>query len=329
MKKLVLLAVLVLCGFAAWKLGYAGKAIGYARTQADPEDKTLAQYFGTRDADLVVAIHAPLLYPETGTKLDAKWRDMRDEVKRVSGVRLELDVDAVVFGHGLVVLRGRFDWGAMAPALAAAGYKITNLEAKPVALKETGEALVIDGPYALVGTLAGVERAIAERKAGNDPRKGAFGVVKEIGWRHLTVGAMLLSKEQAGIAQLLQGSTAPRSASFAIDRAEQATTVTILVDAGSIPTARELEATIKGTRAQMVEELKKKTDDPMSQEAARMLAAMTIVADDRARVQIDVAVPDTIARWAIDEAMKQDAKALSQRVTASTLESLMRGAITR
>ncbi len=325
MKKLVLLAVLLLCGFAAWKLGYAGKALGYARTQADPEDKALAQYFSPQDADVAVAVRAPLVFPTTETKLDGKWRDLRDEVKRVSGVRLELDVDAVVAGPRLVVVRGRFDWSRMSEPLQAAGYKITNLEGVPVALKSSGEALAVDGNYALLGTLEGIERALAERKAGSDPRKGAFGYVKEVGWRHVAVGAVVLSKEQAGFAQLLQGSAAPRAAAFAIDRVEQGTQLEVVLDAGSIPSAREIEASIKGARAQLVEQLKQKPQDPASVEAAKMLTEMTIAADDQARVRMGLVVPDTLARLLIEESSKGQGAAQQNAAAMSAISTFMSG----
>ncbi len=188
-----LVAALAAAGFT----GHLGRVVGLARTAMFPKDGAMLAYF-PRSTTLVG--QANLVLADLPKRKDAAEviDRFRRDIEEATGIRAALEIDAVAGAENLLVIRGRFHWNRMKPALERRGWTPTQMDGRPAAEGPAGQFLAIDGSYLVVGDRASVSEALERRSRGEglDDSSPIVQAFDELGWRH-TVIAGAQSQEAA------------------------------------------------------------------------------------------------------------------------------------
>jgi hypothetical protein len=304
MKKfgLILLILLVASGAIAYTTGYAGRAVGYARTQALPKDHTLLKFFDAKTAGVGI-VQLPLAKAPKYEGVKNRLEGIRHDIEEVSGIRMLLDVDTIAIGSDLIAARGRFSWSRLESNLKEHGYTITNEQNRPIAVRnDTGEALTLAKGYLLHGKTPKVIEALdrIENEDGLTDESALVEYVDAVGWRHALVGAIKLSDAPLSFSEALTGNTNMRAAMVAVDfRGEDYPLSFYLVPGSARQSAEVVELMTKG-RDDMVHSLKNdSTPEGIALRGA--LERAEITTEENTRVRLSIVLPGIVVDKAVGE----------------------------
>ena len=251
---------LIIAVLIGWKTGHTGRVLGLIRVIVAPQDDTMLSFFA-KDAKGVALAQVPLVHWDLDLPPEAD--DIARDLEDVTGIRLRLDVDTVVFDTDLKVARGRFDWEKISERLTAHGYTVTNERGIPLAVKgKSGDTLAYADPYVIHGHFESVKDALDRFRGDsglNDESRLAQDLAR-VGWRHTLAIAVVLEDEAKSIGEVLSGQGRIRGLGGALDAQKAGFPIRALVRAGSRANAKALAESATGLRDQWVEALRKDTD---------------------------------------------------------------------
>jgi hypothetical protein len=219
--KWVAIAALGLAGFLGVETGWVGFGWAQLRSTVFPHDEALLSWLpGDTSAVVIVDPHQLKLKElggESGAPRSALTR-LRDDVKNVTGIDLELDVDKLVLSGSLTVARGRFSHKKLAERLAGHSYKTAEHEGATYLVRPGEDAIaVMDDSVLLYGDESAVQAGIAAHQRGTSAEKNEALTtrLRAIGWDHAVVGSVKITDEKPSVRDALTGSTGPRAVSVA------------------------------------------------------------------------------------------------------------------
>jgi hypothetical protein len=304
MKKLglFLLILFVAGGAIAYTTGYAGRAVGYARTQALPKDHTLLKFFDAKTAGVGI-VQLPLAKAPKYEGVKNRLEGIRHDLEEVSGIRVLLDVDTIAIGSDLIAARGRFSWGRLSAHLKDHGYTITNEQNRPIAVRsDTGEALTLIKSYLLHGKTPKVIEALDrfENESGLNDESALVEYVDSAGWRHALLGAVKLSDAPLSFSEALTGKTNMRAAMVAVDFRGEDYPLSFYLVPGSAAQSAEVVEMMKKGRDDMVNGLKSDTT-PEGIALRGALERANIVTEENTRVRLSLVLPGIVVDKAVGE----------------------------
>ncbi|MFT3764425.1 MAG: hypothetical protein QM820_02740 [Minicystis sp.] len=286
--KWLVLGGLVLGAAVAVETGWAGYGLAQLRASVFPRDEALLSWVpGDTGALLVVDPHLlklESLGAENGT-VRTDLQRKRDDIKKLTGIDLALDVDKLVLSGTLAVARGRFDGKKLRERLGEHRYSIAEHEGHSYLVRSGEDALaVVDDSILLYGDEAGVKAGLSAHEKGTSLEKNeqATARLRRIGWDHAVIATVRITDDRPSVREVLSGSTGPRALSLSLS-----TQLGLDADA-------EVEAATPGAAdelAKLIEE-KRKADTTLAPvigpDAAAILADVvkkaTVTADGTAGV---------------------------------------------
>jgi hypothetical protein len=294
MKKLLVFVVLLAVGAAAaHHFGYLDRlGLGMPGGRLIPKDSKLLAYFrpDARELFLIQATEVDFrVSEESRRQLEQDWREFHQK----TGIDVRKDVDALAAADGLGVVRGRFDWGRLAPYLETEGYTITELRGVPAAVKSRAADLALDGNYLLIGGRSELEQALARKQEGRGLESGSpiVKAIDDIGWKHTLVGAVVSGSRLSSQAR---PDMKLQSAVGALDSTPAGFELRAVAVTGSKEEGEALHAMLEMLRKAFLLEMAL-NPRPEARALRDALESATLQVDPQGRVSGNLRLPHTIA----------------------------------
>lgn len=254
--KWVVLGGLVLAVFVAVEAGWVGFGLAHLRSAIFPREESLLAWVpGDTSAVVVVDPHQlklDALGAESGAVRTTVQRT-RDDLKKVTGVDLALDVDKLVLTSSLAILHGRFDAKKLADRLAAHHYVAGEHEGVTYLARAGEDALaVIDGAILLYGDEAGVKAGITAHAKGTSLEKNELATtrLRRIGWDHALSAVVQFRDDKPSVREVLKGGpTGPRAVAVALST-QAGLDLDVQVEGGTAANAEELATLLQEKQKQ-------------------------------------------------------------------------------
>lgn len=318
--KWIVLAVLALAVFLAFKLGFAGYGWGHLMAKVFPRDESLLRFFpGDTAAVLVVDPHQIELgaLGSEQSVVRIGLERMRADIEKVTDIDILWDVDKLAITSSLVAARGRFDFEGLAARLGALSYDRREHAGKPYLARAGEDAItVVDGVL-----LYGDEPAIKAGfdAAGSDTSLADNDKVTDrlsaMGWDHPVLVGMQFS-DKPSIRSLISGSTGPRAITIGMRTV------------GGLDAVAHVEAASAGAAEELGKLLAERREDAvklLGGPAGDAVAAPLAPAIKDAKVDVDAAKGLVTVRTHVSaEALDQSVGALAKSGAADELYKSLR-----
>ena len=252
---LVLVGLLVVGWFVAGR--WAGYAWAHVKAQAFPRDVALLAYFP--DSAPFVAVVDPHLTDKAsvGAEARARLERMRADVLEASGIDLVRDVDKIVVGQDLVVVRARYDAKELGDVLTARKYTLGEHAGLAYFVRPGDDALALAGDGLLVyGSEGAIKKAADANASGKTLLADASFVaaLDEAGWRHALLARAVVDDRPVSLREAILSSGSLKALTFSVDTRGGVLDLTLSLEAPTQGAAEELQRMLEAARKKLADE---------------------------------------------------------------------------